>query len=75
MGQKQWYCKENYRIMPLLLQQNDMQTEQHICGVDLNIYLQDGATTVLVYNSVPVHNSLIHWSTGTNRAGWVGLLL
>ena len=58
-----------------LLQQNNMQTKQRICGVDLTFIRKMVRLLLLVYNSAAVHNSLIRWSTGTTRAGWVGLLL
>ena len=52
-----------------------MQTKQHIRGVDLTFICKRVILLLPVYNSVPVHSSLIRWSTGTTRAGWVGLLL
>ena len=57
--------------MHILLQQNDMQSKQHNCGVDLTLTCKMVPLLLLVYNSVPVDNSLIFWSTGTTRAGWV----
>ena len=64
-----------YQKETCLLQQNDMQTKQQICGVDLTFICKMVLLLLSVYNSVPIHNSLIRWSTGTTRAGWVGLLL
>ena len=61
--------------MHILLQQNDMQSKQHNCGVDLTLTCKMVPLLLLVYNCVPVDSSLIFWSTGTTRAGWVGLLL
>ena len=58
--------------MHILLQQNDKQSKQR---VDLTLTCKMVLLLLLVYNSVPVYNSLIFWSTGTTRAGWVGLLL
>ena len=55
--------------MHILLQQNDMQSKQNNCGVDLTLTCKMVPLLLLVYNSV------IFWSTGTTRAGWVGLLL
>ena len=62
--------------MHILLQQNDMQSKQHNCGVDLH-WLARWCHYCYWFtdNSVPVDNSLIFWSTSTTRAGWVGLLL
>ena len=43
-------------------------------GVDLTFTCKM-VLLLLVYNSVLVHNSLIPLSTGTTKAGFVGLLL
>ena len=48
-----------------------MQMKQHI-WVDLTFICKMVLLLLPVYSSVPVHNSLICWSTGTARAGWVG---
>ena len=59
----------------ILLQQNDTQSKQHIgVGVDLTFTCKM-VLLLLVYNSALVHNSLIPLSTGTTKAGFVGLLL
>ena len=64
-------CKET----GILLQQNDTQSKQHIgVGVDLTFTCKM-VLLLLVYNSALVHNSLIPLSTGTTKAGFVGLLL
>ena len=44
-------------------------------GLILHLLAKIVLLLLLVYSSVPVHNSLIPWSTGTTGAGWVGLLL
>ena len=75
---------QDFNVIPqceetgILLQQNDTQSKQHIWGggggVDFTFTFKM-VLLLLVYNFVPVHNSLIPWSTGTTKAGWVGLLL
>ena len=45
--------------MVSLSQQNNMQTKQHICEVDLTFTHKMVLLLLPVYNSVAVHNSLI----------------
>ena len=78
---------QDFNVIPqceetgILLQQNDTQSKQHIGGgggggggVDLTFTCKM-VLLLLVYNSFLVHNSLIPLSTGTTKAGFVGLLL